>query len=181
MEYRTIVADPPWRYDDGFSTRSHTNGVPNGPPRRYALPYPPMDVAAIRELRVADFAARDARIFLWTTNRYLPDAFGILAAWGFAYKQTLVWAKRDGFSGSVAPNAEFLVVAVKGSPRLLARWSSPVVSIARTREHSRKPDAFLDLVEQVSPGPYLELFARRQRLGWDTWGNEALEHVELTA
>jgi hypothetical protein len=46
-------------------------------------------------------------------------------------------------------------------------------------EHSRKPEAFLDLVEQVSPGPYLEMFARRQRLGWDTWGNEALEHVSI--
>ena len=47
--------------------------------------------------------------------------------------------------------------------------------------HSRKPDAFMDLVEQVSPGPYLELFARRQRLGWDTYGNEALPHVQLAA
>lgn len=47
-------------------------------------------------------------------------------------------------------------------------------------EHSAKPEAFLDLVEQVSPGPYLELFARRNRLGWDTWGNESLEHISLS-
>ena len=60
----------------------------------------------------------------------------------------------------------------EGNPPLYA-----VVNI----EDSAKPEAFIDLVEQVSPGPYLELFARRQRLGWDTWGNEALEHVELSA
>jgi N6-adenosine-specific RNA methylase IME4 len=66
----------------------------------------------------------------------------------------------------------------KGAP-LGAAWESNVVTIPRPTGHSQKPEAFLDLIEQVSPGPYLELFARRQRLGWDTWGNEALEHVAL--
>lgn len=175
------MADPPWEYPEGFATRSRTPGVWTGPTQTYALPYPALSVAAITELPVRDFAARACRLFLWTTNRYLPAAFGILAAWGFRYRQTLVWHKTDGFSGSVAPNAEFLLVGVKGSPPRLARLPSAVVSLAHTKQHSAKPEAFLDAVESVSPGPYLELFARRQRLGWDTWGNEALEHVDLAA
>ena len=177
--YATIVADPPWEYPDGFATRSRTPGVWTGPTVRYALPYPSLTLEELAALPIADLAARDARLFMWTTNRYLPSSYPLMATWGFAYKQTLVWRKLDGFSGSVAPNAEFVLVGTRGTPQRLRRLASPVFEHAHTKEHSRKPEAFLDLVEQVSPGPYLELFARRQRLGWDTWGNEALGHVEL--
>jgi N6-adenosine-specific RNA methylase IME4 len=136
----------------------------------------------VRDLPIRDLADVACRLFLWTTSRYLPVSFEILRGWGFRYKQTLVWHKTGNpspFGGSVAPNhAEFLLVATRGAP-FIGRWPSSVVSAPAQRQHSRKPEVFLDLVEQVSPGPYLELFARRQRLGWDTWGNEALEHVEL--
>jgi N6-adenosine-specific RNA methylase IME4 len=179
--YRTIVADPPWDYPEGFATRSRTPGKWNGPVRRYDLPYPSMTIAEIEALPVSALAGRDARLFLWTTNRHLPYAFGVIRAWGFAYRQTLTWKKLDGLSGSVAPNSEFLLVAARGAPGLKERLANAVIERSQTKTHSRKPDVFLDLVEQVSPGPYLELFARRQRLGWDTWGNEALEHVTLGA
>jgi N6-adenosine-specific RNA methylase IME4 len=131
-------------------------------------------------------ADKDCRLFLWTTNRYLPDSLTIIAGWGFSYRQLLVWDKTPNippFGGSVAPNSgEFLIVAVQGKPGRVSRWPTSIIRARKGRtEHSRKPDVFLDLVESVSPGPYLEMFARRQRLGWDTWGNEALPHVELTA
>lgn len=177
--YRTIVADPPWRYDDGFATQSVSNGVPNGPATRHALPYPSMDLDEIKELPLDLLAEPDARIFVWTTNRYLPATFGIVAWWGFTYRQTLTWRKRGQLQGSIAPNAKFVVVATRGAPPRLGRFPSPVIDTAAPKIHSAKPEAFLDLVEQVSPGPYLELFARRNRLGWDTWGNEALEHVTI--
>ena len=177
--YRTIVADPPWEYPEGFATGSRTPGKWTGPVRHYDLPYPSMSLAAIRELPVSTLAAPNARLFLWTTNRHLPHAFSVIETWGFTYRQTLTWKKLDGLSGSIAPNSEFLLVAARGSPGLLQRLSSAVIEHSQTKTHSRKPDVFLDLVEQVSPGPHLELFARRQRLGWDTWGNEALEHVEI--
>jgi len=186
VKYGTIVADPPWEYE-GFAT-DPTSGryIPASRSRPVAstpLPYASMTVAEIEGLPVADMAARDARLFLWTTSRYLPDSFSIARAWGFTYRQTLTWRKTGNpspFGGSLAPNhAEFMIVATTGKPPRRCRLPSSVIDApaANNGAHSRKPELFLDLVEQVSPGPYLELFARRQRLGWDTWGNEALCHV----
>jgi N6-adenosine-specific RNA methylase IME4 len=165
--YATIVADPPWHYD-GFAL-----GPGHGMLVTRPLPYSSMTLDEIAALPVGDLADADARLFLWTTNRYLPSTFGILDAWGFAYKQTLVWHKRDAnLPGSVAPNsAEFVLVAVKGSPERRKPLSSAVLSTTRKGGHSAKPDAFGDLVEQVSPGPYIELFCRRPRFGWDSWGH----------
>lgn len=165
--YSTIVADPPWHYD-GFAL-----GPGHGVLVTKPLPYSSMTLEEIKALPVASLAAADCRLFLWTTNRYLRPAFGVLDAWGFAYKQTLVWHKRDAnLPGSVAPNsAEFVLVATKGSPERGQTLPSAVLSTTRKGGHSAKPDAFGDLVEQVSPGPYVELFCRRPRLGWDSWGH----------
>jgi N6-adenosine-specific RNA methylase IME4 len=149
-KYRTIVVDPPWGYSEGFVTQSRSPGRWSGDVTTKPLPYPSMTVGEIEALPVRDLAFRDCRLFLWTTNRYLPFAFKIVGVWGFIYKQTLTWKKTDALNGSIAPNSEFLIVATRGTPNLLTRLNR-------------------------------ELFARRQRLGWDTWGNEALEHVELTA
>lgn len=181
--YQTIVADPPWEYHDGFTTQSRSAGKWKGDDRRYYLNYETMSVDAIAALPVRDLADDDCRLFLWTTNRHLPSAFSIVRDWGFWYRQALVWHKLDGnMGGSVAPcSAEFLIVATLGHPAVLSKWDTAVIRHATAKQHSRKPDVFLDLAEAVSPAPRLELFARRQRLGWDTWGNEALQHVELSA
>ena len=171
--YSTIVADPPWDYSEGFATASHTKGAPLRPRQDYDLPYSSMSVADVMRLTVSDLAGSDCRLFLWTTNKYLPDSFRVMDAWGFKYRQTIVWHKLDcsPFSGSVAPNgAEFLMVATKGSPVRIGKWNHSVVSHAQSKKHSVKPGIFGDLVEQCSPGPYLELFARQPRLGWDAWG-----------
>jgi N6-adenosine-specific RNA methylase IME4 len=132
-----------------------------------------MSLAEIADMPVASLAAEDCRLFLWTTNKYLPAAFPIMAAWGFNYRQALVWHKLDcaPMSGSVAPNgAEFLLVGVKGKPARGEKAKSSVISHSQPKQHSVKPGVFLDLVEAVSPGPYVELFARQPRLGWDAWG-----------
>lgn len=193
MKYQTIVADPPWPYPEGFASSpdrpqkgSRALGKTGGTITRVPLPYASMSLEQIEALPMRGLADGDARIFLWTTNRHLVDGLRLLALWGFTYRQTLVWDKTPNipaFGGSVAPNAvEFLLCAVVGKPKRLGRWGTNVIRAPRTTRagHSRKPEVFLDLIEHVSPGPYLELFARRQRLGWDTWGNEALEHVEIT-
>ena len=170
--YSTIVADPPWAYDDGFAS------APGGrKPIRTALPYSSMSVAEISAMPVATIAAPSCWLFLWTTNAYLPDSFGVCEAWGFTYRQMLVWHKTGNpspFGGSVAPNhAEFLLVGAKGSPPVVSRLTGSVIA-ARKRSggggHSQKPPAVLDAIEQVAPGPYVELFARAPRLGWDSWG-----------
>jgi N6-adenosine-specific RNA methylase IME4 len=128
-----------------------------------------------------NLAERDSHLYLWTTNRYLRDAYYIAEAWGFAPVKPLVWVKEPmGFMGApFVSSAEFIIYARRGSLRAKASAGRQWWLWSRG-EHSAKPEAFLDLVEQVSPGPYLELFARRQRLGWDTWGDEALNHVDLT-
>ena len=179
--YRTIVADPPWEYRGGVSA----GGTPGKPVNKYALPYEGMPLAEIVALPVADLAADDAWLALWTTNRYLPAGFDVLRAWGFKYRQCLVWSKLgpSPFGGTFAPNgAEFLLVAARGNPVVKARWHQPSVITTNRMgagSHSRKPEVWLDLIEHCCHGPYLEMFARRNRLGWDTWGNEALEHVTL--
>lgn len=181
MKYRTIVADPPWAYPRGFATQSRTVGKWDGPVGTKSLPYPSMTLSQICALPVHDLAAKDSRLFLWATNRYLPHSFEVLRAWGFAYRQALVWHKSDGnMGGGVAPNsAEFLLVGTRGAVKRLGRMPSAVISTSAPKRHSTKPACFMDYIEQVSPGPRLELFARSNRLGWDTWGNESLEHVSV--
>ena len=187
--YRTIVADPPWPYPEGIGVpntghmihgRKRTNAE-RGPIRsRVPLPYQTMTLDDIGDLPVSALADDDARLFLWTTNRYLPHAMQMLSGWSFEYRQTLIWDKTPNFSplpASVAPNAaEFLLVASRGKPERIGTWSTSIVRARKPRPvHSEKPDAFLDIVEQVSPGPYAELFARRGRLGWDyPIGDQAL-------
>jgi N6-adenosine-specific RNA methylase IME4 len=180
MRYRTIVADPPWQYEDGCVALGPGHGTLRA---RQPLPYAGLHLDAIKALPVSDLADRHSRLFLWTTNRYLPAGFAVVRSWGFEYVQTLVWHKTDvNLAGSVAPNsAEYVLVAAKGHPPRLAVMRSAVLSMPRRGEHSQKPEAWMDEFERVSPGPYLELFARRQRLGWDTWGDEALQHVEMSA
>lgn len=178
-KYSTVVADPPWDHSDGIGAdlRPETGHV-------YRLPYPTLSVSEISNLPVTYLAALDAHLYLWTTNRYLFDAYGVAKSWGFDVVKPLVWCKEVkglGFGGAYKSNAEFILFCRRGrdiahgeSDRQWFRWP-------RRYRGTNKPEAFLDLVESVSPGPYLELFARRNRLGWDTWGNESLEHVEMTA
>ncbi len=179
MKYRTIVADPPWEYGKsrGFSWRE---GRPSGE-RGPMLAYPTMTTEHIAVLPVADLAANDAHLYLWTTQRYLWAARDIVQAWGFKPSTLLVWCKPPtGFAlgGTFGKSSEFVVFARRGKLPAKTRTNRDWWEWSRS-EHSAKPEAFLDIVESVSPGPYLELFARRNRLGWDTWGNESLEHVEV--
>lgn len=177
MTYRTIVIDPPWEYPEGFA-QGPTGGVGH---IQVDLPYPPMSLEDLAEVPVRTLAADDALLFLWATNRYLPDAFPLMAIYGFTYRQTLVWRKTNPnpLGGSVAPNcAEFLLVGRRGNARLAGRWHESVIAGGNSK-HSRKPEVFLDVVETITLPPRLEMFARSQRLGWDTYGNEALNHVAV--
>jgi N6-adenosine-specific RNA methylase IME4 len=154
---------------------------------RKPLPYPAMTLDEIKALPVGEMAERGGcHLYLWTTNKYLRTAFDVLDAWGFRYGQTLVWAKTPmgiNLGGAFAPTCEYVLTARRGSLKNLSRVDSVWFNWPRQGRgyHSQKPDAFMDLAEAISPAPRLEMFARRQRLGWDTWGNEALQHVDLQA
>jgi len=130
-------------------------------------------------------ADTSAHLYLWTTNAFMEQAHVLARTWGFAPKTICTWVKltpdgkasmRTGYYFRGA--TEHWLFCVRGSLRLL-RADLPTAYLWPRLPHSVKPDAFYDLVESASPGPYLELFARRQRLGWDTWGNECRCDGEL--
>lgn len=180
MKYRTIVADPPWHYGPFGVGRIPRGAVHDR--RKTRLPYMTMSVAEIGALPVTELAESDAHLYLWTTNRYMHDAFHILDQWGFRYSTTLVWAKTPMptmIGGAYRPSAEFVLFARRGSLAPLRREVTQWFNWPRTAAHSRKPEHFIDMVESVSPGPYVELFSRRHRLGWDVWGNESANTATL--
>jgi N6-adenosine-specific RNA methylase IME4 len=174
MKYRTIVADPPWRT---------TTGPPwgYGEPGHKPLAYETMALDEIAALPVTALADEAAHLYLWTTNILVPKSYGIVEAWGFKPSVILTWCKAPlgiGLGDAFGISTEHVIFGHRGGLRPKMRVPTTWWQWKRGA-HSVKPEAFLDMVETVSPGPYLELFARRNRLGWDTWGNEALEHVAL--
>lgn len=175
MTYRTIVADPPWNVKAGpgvgpykvVDGRQVWNPV-NTPTRELA--YPSMPLEAICELPVRDLAADDSHLYLWTINAYLEQAYTVARAWGFKPSTMLVWAKTPfgaGLGGCYGLCTEYVLFCRRGTLPALGKvgrnwfdWKRPYDGRGKP-QHSAKPDAFLDMVEQISPGPYLELFARR--------------------
>lgn len=188
-KYRTIVADPPWPYETSKSGR-------------FAMPKPiadigqrgveqmGYDVLEIAELCALDPGAADAaHLYLWTTNSFIVEAHEIARAWGFTPKTILTWAKthqndpsrvsmKTGYYFRGA--TEHCLFCVRGSLKLQTSEGLPTAYLwPRLGQHSAKPDAFYDLVEKASPAPYLEMFARRARFGWDYWGDQSLGTAEL--
>lgn len=176
VRYATIVADPPWDLPPGGSAKSSSWFHPT--PGR--LPYKAMSVAELAELPVDQMAAADAHLYLWVVNAFVEQSYALARCWGFRPVTLLTWCKTPrglGLGGAYVQSTEFILFCRRGSLKVNKRvdtswwnWKRPEQGTGPM--HSRKPEAFLDLVEEVSPGPYLELFARRARLGWDVWGNE---------
>ena len=178
-KYKTIYADPPWQ----FSNR--TGKV--APENKRLSRYPTMCLDDIKALPVSEVADERAHLYLWVPNALLPEGLEAMKAWGFEYKTNLIWEKvrKDGFPdgrgvGFYFRNVtEILLFGVRTprkseTYRTLAPGRSQVNIIrAQKHEHSRKPAEFADLIERCSEGPYLELFARGERTGWDVWGNQA--------
>lgn len=195
MRYRTILADPPWPFQWG--------GGKGGRRRRETeLGYRTLTINEIAEFRVADLADETCNLFLWATDEVYREGQAVFVArsWGFEpVGVSLVWIK-DNYGPGLFPrpaHEHLLVCRTKGKPAIWTRgsdgdfiyevkgthswqrWGQLRGRLNGGKQHSRKPEGAGDLIELVSPGPYIELFARRTRLGWDTWGNEALEHVDL--
>lgn len=193
--YPAIVVDPPWDVGAGRSIGAYVMdgdkqlfGVTDQASR--PLAYPTMTVDQIKALRVADVAADDAHLYLWTTNGYLPAAFDVASAWGFTYSTAIVWAKNvmgGGMGGAFGISTEFCLFCRRGRLKAHGRvggtwfnWKRPYDERGKPR-HSAKPPEFYALVEDVSPGPYLELFARDRRERWHAWGNEVQSDISLEA
>jgi N6-adenosine-specific RNA methylase IME4 len=180
-KYRTIVADPPWPMpESGRWTGKGGNWAEyNG--KTTALPYSAMPLTEIESLPVSDLLAADAHLYIWTVNRHLERTYSVARAWGCEPAVLLTWCKAPmglGMGGAFSSTTEFILLAKRGSLRHTGKVDSSWWQWPRS-EHSAKPDALLDYVEQVSPGPYLELFARRARFGWSYWGDESLGTAEM--
>lgn len=169
--YSTVVVDPPWHYakvnPDSHESRADYKRA--SPYLGGGLDYSSMTLDEIKALPVGSLVA-DGRCFLWVTNRYLRHGWDVLESWGFQpLDRTLVWCKPP--RGTTPVTTEFVLIGRKGSPPRLPWHGTTWFDWPWHRfAHSVKPAAFMDLVESWCPGPYVELFARAPRLGWDSWG-----------
>jgi N6-adenosine-specific RNA methylase IME4 len=174
--YSTIVIDPPWEVKNNLKdVRYYRSGSQR-------MPYEQMTDRDIMKLPIENLADENCELYLWTTQKYLPDAFEVLKAWGFKYCQTLTWCKTPmgtGQGGVFCPTTEFLILGRKGKMPKVKRIDTTWWNVKRTNKHSKKPEFFQDLIETVSDAPRLEMFARRERENWDVWGNELENDVEL--
>jgi len=163
QRYEVIVVDPPWEY-----RLRHDQGD-----RRNTILYPTMANEEIGDIPIQQLATADSILWLWSTNSHLPDALEIAKGWGFEYKVLLTWVKnRIGTGYWLRGRTEHAIMAVKGHP-LTKLTNQSTVLHAPIRAHSQKPHEFYRLVETLCAGRKIELFARENRDGWDTWLTQA--------
>lgn len=167
-QYVTICADPPWPFGDKLP------GAARGAASNYTL----LSVQGICDFPLPDLAP-SSRLFLWRVASMQEEALQVMRAWGFTPKAEIVWLKQTpkgkpwfGMGRTVRMSHEVCLIGVRGKPPVLNRSTRSIFSAPYTR-HSGKPEQFYDIVEALSPGPYVELFARRQRPNWLCLGDQA--------
>jgi len=173
--YRALMADPPWHFRAGINRRHPSTH------------YETMHLDDIKALPVADLAMKDCHMFLWTTPPHLQQSMTVMNCWGFRFVSIgFTWVKlrkahRDclfidgdmfiGLGHTTRKSSEICLLGKRGKPTRNAKDIREVIFAAR-REHSRKPDEAFRRVTAYCDGPYLELFSREERAGWQTWGNQ---------
>lgn len=179
-KYRTIYADPPWQF------QNRTGKV--APEHKRLRRYETMGLQEIKQLPVSEVADEKSHLYLWVPNALLPEGLEVMKAWGFEYKTNIIWEKvrtdgqPDGRGvGFYFRNVtEMLLFGIHGNNNRTLQAGRSQVNLIRSmkREHSRKPDEIITLIESCSSAPFLELFARGDRSGWDMWGNQATADYE---
>ena len=193
--YAMIAADPPWHFRarTALQTRNFQSA------RDVEKHYPTMGIEDIKALPVREVAAKDAHLMLWVTGPCLPLAFDVIKAWGFKYSAVaFTWVKlcktvdarqyrihrlvdsdlHVGLGLTTRKNAEFCLLARRGNAKRLSKKVREVI-LESVREHSRKPEEFYRRAAEYAAGPYLEMFARQQRPGWDAWGNDTAKFQSI--
>lgn len=177
MTYAAILADAPWRYET-WSGKGRDR-CPDARPFKgsSARHYEVMTMKELREIEIP--AANDCALFLWVTDPMLLDGLDLMKTWGFTYKTVaFTWAKTGvsvpfpmGCGYWTRANPEMCLLGTRGKPKRLDRGVRQLITAPR-RQHSRKPDEIHDRIERLVAGPYLEMFGRAPRLGWNVWGDE---------
>jgi len=176
-KFKTILADPPWRFQNRTGKMA--------PEHKRLNRYSTLDLGEIKEIPVALVSEEQSHLYLWVPNALLLEGLEVMEAWGFKYKTNIIWHKirKDGGPDGrgvgfyFRNTTEIILFGIRGSLRTLKPGRSQVNIIkTQKQEHSRKPDALYDLIEDCSPGPFLELFARGTRKGWKSFGNQAQDY-----
>lgn len=162
--YDVIVIDPPWDME-----KIELDVTPT----QVAFDYPTMSLDEISQMSIP--YADDCHVFLWTTQKFLPYALNIIKSWGLKYVCTFVWHKSGGYQPIGLPqyNCEFILYCRKGSPKFVDFKDFPTCFYAPRTGHSKKPEAFYELVRRVTAGRRLDMFNRREIQEFDSWGKEA--------
>lgn len=168
-KFKTLLADPPWDIQQKGA---------RGAEQHYDL----MTLDRIKAMPISDLMEDDAHLWLWVTNATLRDGYDVAEAWGFTVRSPLTWVKfRLGLGNYLRNSTEHLLFATRGKAPVQYR-AQPTWINAPVTDHSHKPEEQYALIERVSPGPYLELFARRQPLStsdWSVWGNQIASGVVI--
>jgi N6-adenosine-specific RNA methylase IME4 len=187
-QFGVIYADPPWAYEM-YSDK----GYEKSPDEHYEC----MPLSKLKDLRdgIIFAGGPNCACIMWTTFALLPQALELMHAWGFEYKTGGPWIKRAangnpamGTGYVLRSAAELFLIGTVGSPRIKNHSTRNVLNTGDRpetveqigaiiidtlrREHSRKPDEMIPVIEDLFEGPYLELFARTERPGWTVWGNQ---------
>ena len=174
MRFSTILADPPWRFQNRTGKMA--------PEHRRLHRYGTLTMEEIYELPVAQLATPRAHLYLWVPNALVSEGLETMKRWGFTYKTNIIWYKtrkdggpdRRGVGFYFRNVTEMILFGVRGNNvrTLKPARTMPNILISQKNGHSIKPEIQFDVIEQCSWGPFLELFARRPRDGWYSWGNE---------
>ncbi len=166
-KYKTILADPPWKYGKGWGW---------GAGEYYNL----MTVKDLCNLPVNKLVDDNAHLYLWCPNSMLQQGLDLMEAWGFTFKTVITWVKhRSIFGYYFKGQSEQLLFGIRGKLPPQDRHQVTIIN-GKIREHSRKPDEQYSVIEAVSPEPRIELFARQKWKDWDVWGNQAPTECQNT-
>ena len=176
--FTTVYADPPWP-----EVGAGVKGGRRGADRHYPL-------MSFREIEAMGVEVRrisqpNSHLYLWVTNRFLPQGLSVMTAWGYEYRTIITWGKdRFGLGQYFRGQSEQCLFGVRGNiPYRLrsngVRAQGTTLILAPRQGHSQKPEQMRQMIELVSPGPYLELFARCAVPEWAAWGNEELGSTTL--
>lgn len=166
IKYHTILADPPWSKEQKGKL---------GAEQHYDL----MSMDEISKLPINELLDEQGHLYLWVTNAVLEDAFKLIRDWGLTYRSIFTWVKpRLGLGNYMRNCSEQLLLATKGKAPVLYH-GQPNWSFLPVQDHSHKPEEVYEIIERLSPGPYLEMFARQKHPGWHVWGREIKSDIAI--
>ncbi len=171
-KYEIIYADPGWSFNNKRTGGSMTSGS--------EAQYTVAGVDDICALPARDITADSCILFMWWVGSQPAEALRVVKTWGFTLKTMtgFAWVKKTkygkdhfGMGFYTRAGTENCLIAIKGKPGVLSHSVRSVV-YAETRKHSQKPDVIRDkIIELAGDKPRIELFAREQVDGWDSWGD----------